>query len=85
MAFALAWKLRCAVINPISSEVRSTFDLSTAPARIDPKAEDPGSPKIGAPEFAVAKKLLSPLGLRLSVLGKLANNTFPTAVWLPFE
>jgi hypothetical protein len=56
MAFALAWKFRCAVISATSSAVRSTFEPSKAPARIDPKLADPGSPNVAAPEFAVLKK-----------------------------
>ena len=55
IAFALAWKFLCAVIKPTSSVVKSTFDLSRAPARIVPKPAVPGSPNVAAPDFAEDK------------------------------
>jgi hypothetical protein len=52
IAFAFAWKFLWAVIRPTSSVVRSTFDLSLAPALTVPKPAVPGSPKVASPDLA---------------------------------
>ena len=54
IAFADAWKFRCAVIKLTSSSVISTFDLSNEPERILPKPSAPASPTCGDPETAVS-------------------------------
>ena len=54
IAFADAWKLRCAVMRLTSASVISTFDLSKEPERIFPKPSAPASPTWGDPETAVS-------------------------------
>ncbi len=84
-AFAFAWKLRCAVINPTNSAVRSTLEPSKAPDRSEPKFDEPGSPILGRPDLAVATNVLSPSWFKPSVLGKFASRTLPSAFCEPFE
>ena len=57
IAFALAWKFRCAVIRSTSSDVKSTLALSLAPARIVPNPAPPGSPSVGAPDSLDSRRL----------------------------
>ena len=55
IAFALAWKFRCAVIKSTSSAVKSTFERSRAPARMVPNPAAPGSPRVASPDPEVAE------------------------------
>ena len=54
IAFADAWKFRCAVIKLTSSSVISTFDLSSEPDNMFPKPSAPASPTCAVPETAVS-------------------------------
>ena len=54
MAFADAWKFRCAVIRFTSSSVMSTFERSSEPDRMLPNPSEPASPTCGVPETAVS-------------------------------
>jgi hypothetical protein len=85
IAFALAWKFRCAVIKSTSSDVKSTFALSLAPARIVPKPAPPGSPSVGVPESLDSKKVESPNWRKPFGVEKVASTTFPYKSCVPFE
>ena len=76
IALALAWKFLCAVINPTSSVVKSTFDLSGTRSNCS-KPAVPGSPNVAAPDFAEDKYELSPFCRKPSLLGNVTKTIFP--------
>src|SRR5210317_585928 len=85
IAFAFAWKFRCAVIRSTSSDVRSTFALSLAPARIVPKPAPPGSPSVGAPDSLDSKKVESPSCRSPLGVEKVDSTILPFRSCVPFE
>ena len=85
IAFALAWKFRCAVIRSTSSDVKSTLALSLAPARIVPNPAPPGSPSVGAPDSLDSRKVESPNWRNPLGVEKVDNTIFPLRSWVPFE
>ena len=78
ITWALAWKLRWAVIMLTSSSVRLTLADSSAPAWIRPRLEEPASPRTGSPDANVSIQAVSPDCWRPSGLGKLASAILPS-------
>ena len=77
MAFAFAWKFRCAEIMSTNSFVKSTLERSREPDLIVPKPADHASPRRASPDSPDATKAASPSCLRPVEELKFAITTFP--------
>src|SRR3954452_12223481 len=69
----LAWKPRCAVIMFVNVWARSTLDISTAPACVEPVPPTPGVFTVRGPELAEADQVLPPLRSRPDAFGNVAS------------
>src|SRR5207302_4628608 len=80
-----AWKPRWAMIRLVNSWARSTFDISSVPAAIDPRPAVPGVPTSACPEAPDARKRLWPALTRPAGLLK-APRAMRASGWLrPLE